>query len=232
MDQSSLYQMPKHDITATLPVVMVAPEQIHANPRLFQFRHSASSPTGIRSTNRYNGKWNEAVHGDPLLLYEDTKGTLFVVDGHHRLEFARRLNSRFFSNAPKFLKAQILQQADGITPEQAKIIGAYRNIKKLGIREPVLGEKLVEAAEVMHEIMKQPEFGKNLPPLPPTDEILLSAKAATLDDASFRIAMENLPETLAVPVAAFTADQPMPDATRVQVLRIIANQLAPLHRYS
>jgi hypothetical protein len=225
---ASIYNMPSHDITATLPVVMVTPEHVQANPALFQFRHSAANPSGIKATDRFKGAWNSEKHGDPLLLYEDKHNQLFVVDGHHRLEFAKRLNERFFGNAPKTLKAQILREAEGVTPEQAKIIGAYRNLKEIGIQEPVIGEKLVEAAEVLHDAMKHPELAQVLPELPATTVLHQSAMAASLDDASFEIASKKLPESIAVPIAAFAAAQPMPDATRVEVLRVVANALAPL----
>lgn len=222
------YHMPKHDVTAALPIVMVAPETIQTNPRLFQFRHSASDPSGIRKSEKIRGRWDAGKHDKPLLLYERQNGELFVVDGHHRLEFARRLNQRFFSQAPKLLKAQILRERDGMTPEQAKIFGAFRNLSAVDIQHPLIGEKQIEAAEVFHDIFKQPDIVPSLPFLPATPDVVQAAKAGRLDDEAFRIATEDLPAQIAIPIAAYTADQAMPDATKVQVLNVIANQLKPL----
>lgn len=224
--------MPSNDGTASLPVELVAPERIQVDPKRFQFRHSASSgPSGIRNNERISGSWDEERHGEPLLLFEDRHKNLFVVDGHHRLEFAKRLNQRFFSNAPKLLKAQILHESEGISAEQAKIFGAYRNIRNLGITEPIIGERLVEAAEVIHEVLKQRPFAQNLPTLPDTPAMMQATLAASLDDVSFGIATKHLPEEMAIPIAAYTATQPMPNATRVKVLSVIANTLAPIKEH-
>lgn len=211
----------------TIPVVMVKPVEIKADPATFQYRHSAGEAAGINKKAQFQGEWNDALHGKPLLIYETNEGQKFVVDGHHRLEFANRLKRRHSPSAPQFLAAQILKESAGITPEHAKIIGAFRNIATYGIEQMPSGEKLLEAAEALRQAMQEPEFAKTLPALPSTAPLLRAAEAATLSDAGFQLA-HMLPEPIAVNIAAHVATRDMPDTDKIHVLSIIANHLAPL----
>src|SRR5205085_1114674 len=76
------------------PVVMVDPAKIKTDAATYQYR-AGGDGNGVTKRGRYQSeRWDAILHGDPLLLHERTDGTLFVADGHHRLDLAKRLNEK------------------------------------------------------------------------------------------------------------------------------------------
>lgn len=70
-----------------------------------------------------------------LLVWERKNGEMFVIDGHHRLDIAKRASGfidkdtgRRTVPASKGVKARIAREADGVTLEMARGEGALRNL--------------------------------------------------------------------------------------------------------
>lgn len=105
---------------------------VGANPELMQFKSNADPKTGV--VKQLTGKF-EPMAAKNMLFWEPLDPTdpkyglkpeekLLVVNGHHRREFGLRTPEvTHFSGG-------ILKEADGITLDQAKLIGAELNIRE------------------------------------------------------------------------------------------------------
>jgi len=124
--------------------VLLDPAVIETNPEMYQFRFG-SDKNGVTRGGRYRcDAWDPAMHGAPLLLHERLDGRMFVADGHHRLDLAKRLNSE--GRGPGKVAVNILREADGYTALDAKIIAAYKNIEH-GYTDPVEAAYVLKDAE-------------------------------------------------------------------------------------
>lgn len=153
-------------------------DQIRADPARFQWRRGADAASGVPHGEELHGAWNPLIDGNPLLLYRDTDGTLYVVDGHHRLEHARELSAS--GQAPERLLARVLESSQGITPEAARIIGAQTNLaQEFGDpRQRHTIDKIADAAVVFFAASRHPELASVLPPLRGHPELQLARELA------------------------------------------------------
>ncbi|HQF98872.1 MAG TPA: JAB domain-containing protein, partial [Candidatus Aminicenantes bacterium] len=99
------------------PVHRVAVKDIGAIPESLQFKLDVNAE-GIQK--QLAGEWNDLAAGN-LLLWESRDGKLYVANGHHRLELAKRLGV-------KEVNAQIIREADGFDVNAARKIAAESNI--------------------------------------------------------------------------------------------------------
>lgn len=121
---------------------MLDPSAIKFDAATYQFR-SHGDNNGV--TDKYRCKdteWNPATHGKPILVHERLDGTLYVADGHHRLEFAQRLKAQ--GKGPQMLAAEVMREADGYTTKDVKVIAAFKNMQHGS-------SSLVESARVFKE---------------------------------------------------------------------------------
>lgn len=103
-------------------VQAVKVSEINVDPARFQFKQDMKKDTGVSTSSQITAKkWNPLYAG-LLYLWQDKDGKLFVVNGHHRLDLAKRLGV-------EEINAQIDREVDGVTAEQAYIKGALINIK-------------------------------------------------------------------------------------------------------
>jgi hypothetical protein len=101
------------------PVRQMNPQDIEVDPETFQFKQGTDAKTGVAKP--LKGPWNELDAGN-MLVWERKDGKRFIVNGHHRLELAKRLGV-------KAVNVQIVREADGVTPAKAKEMGAFSNIR-------------------------------------------------------------------------------------------------------
>ena len=101
------------------------PMEIEIDARTFQFKEGGDE-FGV--TDRLQGvnTWDKYKAG-VITVYEYADGRLAVADGHQRLGLAKRIMSQDPSQDVKVI-AYKLRQADGTTPEQARVIAAMKNI--------------------------------------------------------------------------------------------------------
>jgi hypothetical protein len=99
------------------PAAYVPVEDIQADPDSYQFKGDVDK-AGV--TKPLTGTYRPGLSGE-VIIHRRLDGSLFIADGHHRLDLAKR-------SGVKALKAVILDEADGITIADARAVAAARNI--------------------------------------------------------------------------------------------------------
>lgn len=101
------------------------PAEIQVDAELFQFK-AGGDEYGV--SDRLLGiKIWDAVKAGQILVYEFADGRRFIADGHQRLGLARRIKAEDPTQDVR-LYGHIIREADGITPEMARVIAAMKNI--------------------------------------------------------------------------------------------------------
>lgn len=125
-----------------IPLLAIPRSKIEEDPATYQYR-IYTNESGLSKDHEIHAKhWDSIVHGDPLIVHERLDSRRFVVDGHHRLSFAKRVGEA--GGAPSEMMAYVLKESDGYTAEDAKIIAAFKNISHGN-------GSIVEAALVLKE---------------------------------------------------------------------------------
>ena len=101
------------------------PRDIEVDAKTFQFKEGGD-PYGV--TERLQGvtKWNP-VQAGMVTIYEYADGRLFIADGHQRLGLAKRILDQDPSQDVRMVGYR-LREVDGITPDDAMVIAALKNI--------------------------------------------------------------------------------------------------------
>ena len=102
------------------PVAYVTVSGLKLDPRRFQFKGDGDE-RGLVAGEELQGDYMELGTGS-ILVWEDAGGSLWVVDGHHRYDLARRTGK-------EDIPAQVLREADGVTEQGAIALGAESNIR-------------------------------------------------------------------------------------------------------
>ena len=95
---------------------------INTDPTRFQFKENTDTKTGASNKLKGTDKWDNQL-SNAVTLWQDKSNKLWVVNGHHRLELAKR-------NKVGRIDAKILKESDGITDKMAREIGALQNISE------------------------------------------------------------------------------------------------------
>ena len=98
-------------------------DEVKVDPETYQIR-SRVDEEGV-TENLKGVKEFDPVKADTLVLHEKKNGELFVADGHHRVELAKRLSS---DEKPINVNAFIVSEKNGYTPQMAMEIAAKKNI--------------------------------------------------------------------------------------------------------
>jgi len=150
-------------------VYRVPVDQLQVDPDQYQFR-SRMNQSGVDSRLDSVKKWDENRAGD-ILVHRRSDGSLFVADGHHRLDLAKRLGQ-------KDVNVRILDEADGVDVPGARVEAAMANIAD-GKAEPL------DVAKVFRDIdepNKEIRKSYNLP----NKQVTLDGEAlANLSDNAF-----------------------------------------------
>jgi hypothetical protein len=130
------------------------PDEIETDAGLMQYK-SGGDETGVTDKLRDVTAWNPMLSSE-ILVWEGLDGRKVVVDGHQRAGLAKRLDDPTIQ-----LPAIVIREADGITPDQARVLGALRNIN-LGtgslldnarvLRDAPNGSAMLKGAEKRREI--------------------------------------------------------------------------------
>jgi hypothetical protein len=111
------------DYTSPVPytVEMLRPDEVQTNAALMQYK-SGGDENGVTDALKGVEQWNPIL-SQQILAWEPREGGRIVVDGHQRVGLAQRLNDPDIR-----LPTVVVREADGITAEQARVLGALRNI--------------------------------------------------------------------------------------------------------
>lgn len=93
---------------------------IGVDAKRFQFKESTDSNTGAGTSLQGTDTFNPNLAG-VVTVWRDNNGKDWIINGHHRLELARRSNTNN-------IDARILYESDGVTESLARQIGAEQNI--------------------------------------------------------------------------------------------------------
>ena len=124
-------------------VYRVPVNQIKADPKQYQFR----SKVGDKGTDKRLDsvkRWDDKRAGN-VLLHQRKDGSLYVADGHHRVDLANRLGQTD-------INARVVSEANGVTVPAARLQAAMNNIAD-GKAEPtdvakVFRDSAVPSSEV------------------------------------------------------------------------------------
>ena len=168
---------------ASTQLVSVDPVMLKLDPEAYQFR-SGGDENGVTKEQRFNtDKWDPILHGNPILLHERLDGSLYVADGHHRVDLAKRLNEK--GEGPGKLQAMVLSEKQGYSVEDVKLIAAYKNIAE-GTAN------VVDAALVLKEAQSPAVHAELLPKLEMKRGNLLTAyKLSKLSDEALKTVAEG-----------------------------------------
>jgi hypothetical protein len=113
------------DYTAPVPYTVenLRPDEVQTNAALMQYK-SGGDEQGITDALKGVEQWNPLL-SQQILAWEPNEGGRIVVDGHQRVGLAKRL---FAEDDSIRLPTVVVREADGITAEQARVLGALRNI--------------------------------------------------------------------------------------------------------
>jgi len=126
------------------------PNDLLVDAKQFQFKQGGDK-FGVSKRLQGVKKW-QPESSNSVLVYEKLNGKKFIVDGHQRLGLAKRIASQNDGQDPKLI-GLVLKESDGITPEEAMIRAAMKNIAEDS-------GNVIDAAKIMRIA---PERAVNLP---------------------------------------------------------------------
>jgi hypothetical protein len=100
--------------------VEVPTESFKVDPKRFQFKLGAKLTGGVSDQFKDVDVF-DPIKGLEVLGWQDKSGDIWIVDGHHRLGIAKKTKH-------PALRSFILREADGVTAEMARAIGALNNL--------------------------------------------------------------------------------------------------------
>jgi predicted ABC-type ATPase len=115
------------------------PNDLIVDAKQFQFKEGGDK-FGVSDRLKGVKTW-EAEKSGSLIVYERLDGSKIVVDGHQRLGLAKRILSQNDGQDPKLI-GFVLKESDGITPEEAMIRAAMKNIAE-GTGSPIDAAKVL-----------------------------------------------------------------------------------------
>ena len=101
-------------------IVSLPTDQIKADPDKFQFKLDATAEGGVSEKLGSVSEWNERSAGT-VLVWQNKAGELYVVDGHHRVNLAKKLGV-------EKVNAFVVRESDGFTESDARVMGAMSNL--------------------------------------------------------------------------------------------------------
>lgn len=117
------------------------PLSIETDAGTFQFKGGGDA-SGV--TDRLQGvqRW-DPVKAGIAVVYEYADGRRVIADGHQRLGLARRLAASGQADGVR-LNAHVIREADGVTPDEARVMAAVKNIAE-GSGSPVDAARIFRA---------------------------------------------------------------------------------------
>ncbi len=205
----------------SFPLEKIPLDTLKLYPKEYQFRLNQAE-TGEVETHKIQGdKWEPLLHGAPIYVHKrrDENGAweFAVVDGHHRVNFAKRLAAEGKLPADFKLDAFVLEEEKGINVETAKMMLAYKDIARGG-------NSPIESAMVLKEAKEHPAVRqKFLPALQMDKENLkIAVKFCGLSERSLElIAKGDVPVEAAIKVVENVKDPSRIDS----VMKHVAAQL-------
>ncbi len=181
------------------------PGDITVDAARFQFK-SGGDDRGVLDTLAGVDEW-DPWSANPVILWQDKDGGIFLADGHQRHGLASRLEAKH--GKPIELSANIMRESDGVTAEDARVYAALVNIRQ-GTGS------IVDAAKVFRVA---PELLERA--LPPKNPLVRHGLAISrLSDEAFGAVINDVvPADHAASIGRLVPDLPETHAALIKVLR-------------
>ena len=152
------------------------PDEVGVDAKLFQFKEGGDE-YGVTERLRGVESWDPVKSGQ-VVVYEFEDGRLFIADGHQRLALAKRIKQQDPSQSVNLYGVK-LREVDGVTPEQARVTAAVKNI----------AEGTGTAVDAAKVLRVSPE---RIGELPPRSALVRQAQDLTaLDDDLFMMVVNG-----------------------------------------
>lgn len=203
-------------------LLLLDPNTIQVDADTYQFRGGGDAK-GVTANHELTAtEWNPILHGDPLIVHERLDGTMFVADGHHRLDLAKTLNEQ--GRGPGQVAAYVLREKDGYSAKDVRLIAAYKNFAQ----EPT---PLLEVARVFQEVRDPQVHQEWLPQLDMSKGNLRSALmlSTALSSGALNYAIDHqLSEQAVVDVAAHVRNPKQQEIAMHYLAGDIPPQIPPM----
>tara|TARA_R100000995_G_scaffold82411_1_gene56309 strand:- start:539 stop:4069 length:3531 start_codon:yes stop_codon:yes gene_type:complete len=179
-------------------------DRVKVDAKTFQFK-SGGDTEGVIETLQGIKKW-DPYRANTVIVYEFADGRQFIADGHQRFGLAKRLKAAD-PEANINLYGLKLREADGVTPEQARVVAALANISQGS-------GTVVDAAKVLR--VDPGRIGE----LPPMSQMVRQARELVkLSDESFGLVVNEIVPTNYAAIVGRLIDDP---AKQMAVMRLLA----------
>ena len=179
-------------------------DRVKVDAKTFQFK-SGGDAEGVIETLQGIKKW-DPYRANTVIVYEFADGRQFIADGHQRFGLAKRLKAAD-PEANINLYGLKLREADGVTPEQARVVAALANISQGS-------GTVVDAAKVLR--VDPGRIGE----LPPMSQMVRQARELVkLSDESFGLVVNEIVPTNYAAVVGRLIDDP---AKQMAVMQLLA----------
>lgn len=180
------------------------PNQIAVDAKTFQFKEGGDE-FGVTEALKDVTEWNPMM-AQTIMVYEYADGRLFIADGHQRLGLAKRIMAKDPSQKIRMLGFRI-REVDGITPDDAIVLGALNNI--------AMGSgNVVDAAKILR--LAPDKIGS----LPPRSAFVKQARELSMlsNDAWGMVKNDIVAPNYAAIVGRLMADNPAMQKAALDVL--------------
>ena len=124
---------------------ILKPEDIEIDAKTFQFKEGGDE-FGVLPKLKGIDKWDQDA-ANVVLVWQNTKGQNFIVDGHQRVALAKRIKAKDPNQQP-YLVATVRREADGWTAPEAMVEGMISNVQRGS----------ANAADVARILMVDPKY--------------------------------------------------------------------------
>ena len=179
-------------------------DEVEIDARRFQFK-AGGDAEGVIQTLQGIDTWDPMKAGT-IIVYENSAGRQFVADGHQRLALAKRIKAAN-PDADINLYGFKLKEADGITPDMARVIAAMVNIAQGS-------GTVIDAAKVLRVDPSR------IAELPPMSQMVRQARdLVNLSDENFGMVVNEIVPANYAAIVGRLVDDP---AKQNAILRILA----------
>jgi hypothetical protein len=187
---------------------------LNTDPARFQFKDGGDAE-GVTAALRGVKEWIPE-RADPLIVWEDLDGKVFVGDGHQRSGLARRIEAE--TGQPITLNAYVFRAADGFTEADVRVRAALKNIGQ-GSGSAIDAAKVLRSGRIT-----DPKAAG----LPPNGAMVRDGVAlARLSDDAFTMAVNDVVDPKLAAVVGRLVDDPRLHAQMLDALKTAEAKTIP-----
>ena len=191
------------------------PRNIQVDARTFQFK-GGGDEFGVTDRLQFITEWDPNLAGT-VTVYQYADGSMYIADGHQRVGLAKRLMAKD-PNLKIQLFGYLVREVDGISPQEAMVQAAIKNISEAP-PGAATSQMVIDAAKIAR---MNPEKFQNLigRTLSPTSQVVRQARDMMdlTQDAFGAVINEVIPSNYGAIVGRVLADRPELQRAAISVL--------------